>query len=572
MSTTQPTNTYPDQEYEDAHLMTFSTPKVPIPTILPPDTTKETFDRAITDFVEAVGKDKVFVGEGLSHYVDPYDLSENDEKRRKLPSAAVCPTNVDEVRAVLAVATKHSIPLWTFSRGKNLGYGGPAPRVNGSVALDLHKMNRIIEVNDQFSFAVVEPGVTWKDLIDYCNKNGKKVWSSSPSLSWGSVTGNTLDRGTGFGDHFSHFQSVSGIEVMLGDGDVVRTGQFGIEGSPSAFLSKFTYGPSLEGLFLQSNLGVVTKLSLWMTPQPQAFMECTLNVPNFEDVAPLVDSLGRMRQTGLIPSCVWVLSRNEIIATLGKRHEFWDGEGAIPEWRLAEIGKQFGLSYWVARWGIYGPKRTVQAQFEDIQEILNREVPTGTVKGTFFEGKNGELLKNSDIPNENGRLLTGVSSMFSLPFVDWALPADGSGKGAHGDYAPIIPNSGKLVLEWLEASYKRYQDAGFEPATDFFMHERHVLMVNMFAYDQRDAKQTANVEKMFLGFHEDSKQRGYGMYRAHVNFMDLIAQHNNFNNYAYLRFVEKIKDAVDPSGILAPGKSGIWPQKYRHLREPPAEE
>lgn len=51
-------------------------------------------------------------------------------------------------------------------------------------------MNKIIEVNDQFSFAVVEPGVTWKDLIDYAEKHGKKVWVSTPSLSWGSVIGN----------------------------------------------------------------------------------------------------------------------------------------------------------------------------------------------------------------------------------------------------------------------------------------------------------------------------------------------------------------------------------------------
>jgi hypothetical protein len=62
------------------------------------------------------------------------------------------------------------------------------------------------------------------------------------------------------------------------------------------------------------------------------------------------------------------------------------------------------------------------------------------------------------------------------------------------------------------------------------MHERHVLMVNMFAYNQQDAAQTANIEKMFLGFHEDSKQRGCGMYRAHVNFMGkclLILKHES---------------------------------------------
>lgn len=82
------------------------------------------------------------------------------------------------------------IPVWTFSAGKNLGYGGPAPVVSGSCALDLHRMNKIIEVNDKYSYAVVEPGVTFADLYAYCVKNKLKVWPSTPSLGWGSVVGN----------------------------------------------------------------------------------------------------------------------------------------------------------------------------------------------------------------------------------------------------------------------------------------------------------------------------------------------------------------------------------------------
>ncbi len=89
MTTTQPKNTYPDEAYEDAHLRTFSTPKVAIPSILPPGVTLEAFSQAVGAFSEALGKDNVFVGAGLSHYVDPYDLAEDDETQRKLPSAAV---------------------------------------------------------------------------------------------------------------------------------------------------------------------------------------------------------------------------------------------------------------------------------------------------------------------------------------------------------------------------------------------------------------------------------------------------------------------------------------------------
>lgn len=457
-------------------------------------------------------------------------------------------------------------------------------------------MNKIIEVNDEYSYAVVEPGVTWRDLIDYCVANNKKVWPSTPSLSWGSITGNvsyptipihaqvvtflitlqTLDRGTGFGANFNHHQCTAGLEVMLADGDVIRTGQFGVDGSPSAFISKFTYGPSIEGLFLQSNLGVVTKLSIWLTPQPKAFMECTVEIPEFEDLAPLVDALGSMRQSGLIPNCVWFMGVPEILSGMGRRVDFWDGDGAIPTWRVKELQKQHNLAYWLARWGLYGSKRVIQAQFDEIKEVISREIPTATVKGNLFVGENGQLLDNKKIPEQNAVFLTGISSLLSLPTVDWALPRDGTGKAAHGDYAPIIPNSGKLILEWIKASYKHYFDAGLDPLIDFFMHERHSLVVNMFMYDQQNLAHRAAVQQLYRRLHEESKKKSYGMYRAHVNHMgkdscrcnhvhpcchsieprsifraaanadtDLIAGHNTFNNYAYNRFVEKLKVSAD---------------------------
>ena len=58
-------------------------------------------------------------------------------------------------------------------------------------------------------------------------------------------------------------------------------------------------------------------------------------------------------------------------------------------------------------------------------------------------------------------------------------------------------------------------------------------------------------------------QRGYGEYRAHLDFMDLAADQYGLGDHAYLRFCEKIKDAVDPNGILSPGRHGIWPAGMR---------
>ncbi|KAK7757068.1 hypothetical protein SLS62_001086 [Diatrype stigma] len=69
-------------------------------------------------------------------------------------------------------------------------YGGPAPKVPGSVVLDLHRMDKVLEVSDKFAYAVVEPGVTFGDLYEHCAANKLKVWPSTASLGWGSIIGN----------------------------------------------------------------------------------------------------------------------------------------------------------------------------------------------------------------------------------------------------------------------------------------------------------------------------------------------------------------------------------------------
>jgi 4-cresol dehydrogenase (hydroxylating) len=56
---------------------------------------------------------------------------------------------------------------------------------------------------------------------------------------------------------------------------------------------------------------------------------------------------------------------------------------------------------------------------------------------------------------------------------------------------------------------------------------------------------------------------GYGDYRAHISFMDAAADMYNFNGHALRTLNERVKDALDPNGILAPGKQGIWPHGKR---------
>ncbi|EEA27460.1 hypothetical protein TMatcc_004251 [Talaromyces marneffei ATCC 18224] len=556
---------YEDPEYQKTHTALFSNSTTrPLERTLPPGVTEADFQAAIKEFVAALGSEGVLIGEALVDYIDPYELYEDISSERKVPSAAVLPRSVNELQEVLKTANKFGIPVWTFSRGKNLGYGGPAPRVVGSIALDLHRMNKIIEVNEEFSYAVVEPGVTFTDLYEYCVKNKLSVWPSVPSLGWGSVVGNTLDRGTGFTPTATHHQNICGLEVVLADGDIIRTGQFGISNSESAHLSKFSFGPSIEGLFLQSNLGIVTKLGIWLFPQPPAFASCTLDVPNIEDIEQVVDLFHELRQSGVIPNTIYVSSIAEWFSMKGQREEFWTEPGPIPAWRVKELQEELGLGYWIAKFGLYGPTKIVEAQRDEIHRLIQQRIPTGRFNSSIFSGEHGRPLKAEDVPPEEGGFFVGIPSLWSLPMVKYRLPLRGGGIGGHIDYSPIIPSSGKAVLEWIKISQKICEDNGFDLFCDFFMHERHIIFVNFTTFDKTNLEHRSAIRKIFQGLFKDGKARGYSAYRTHVNFMDIIADFYDFNDHAYSRFVEKIKDTLDPQGILSPGKQGIWGNRYRN--------
>jgi len=89
MSTSLP-DSYTIPEYEAAHQSTYErVPRYPITPVLPPGVREEDFNKAIDEFIGVVGKDAVFIKEGLSDYIDPYDVDENNEDKRKVPSAAV---------------------------------------------------------------------------------------------------------------------------------------------------------------------------------------------------------------------------------------------------------------------------------------------------------------------------------------------------------------------------------------------------------------------------------------------------------------------------------------------------
>ena len=130
----------------------------------PPGVSQADFADALRQFEAVVGKDWVFTTDAdVDLYKDAYSPWWGQGEER-IASAAIAPGSVEEVQAILKIANGLKVPLYPFSTGKNLTYGGSAPVLSGSVILELRRMNRILEVNEANAYALVEPGVTYFDL------------------------------------------------------------------------------------------------------------------------------------------------------------------------------------------------------------------------------------------------------------------------------------------------------------------------------------------------------------------------------------------------------------------------
>ena len=231
---------------------------------------RPTLDPAVLDeLAAALDAERVVTDDdALTERKDPYWIPGDDSY---VGSAVVYPTTVAEVQEVMRIANRHHVPVWPHGQGRG-GYGGPSPRVRGSLQISLSKMDKVLEINEELAYAVVEPGVRWFDLHDAIEAGNHSLQLSVPDLGWGSVIGNSMDNGMSYMPYGADFQLLCGLEIVLPTGELVRTGMGAIPENKTFHLYRRGLGPSFGEMFAQSNYGIVVKAGVWLQRKPEGYI------------------------------------------------------------------------------------------------------------------------------------------------------------------------------------------------------------------------------------------------------------------------------------------------------------
>jgi (+)-pinoresinol hydroxylase len=517
----------------------------------------------------AIGKDWVFLSdEDLETYRDVYSLRWDDPDEYRA-SAAVAPNSVEEVQAIVKIANKYLIPLYPISTGKNLTYGGPAPSYTGSVVLDLKRMNRIIKVDDKRNFALVEPGVSYFDLYRYIQERGLKVWIDTPDPGWGSPMGNALDHGVGFttSPFRDHFGAHCGMEVVTPTGDIMRTGMGALPGADSWQDYRYGVGPYIDGLFAQSNFGIVTKMGFWLLPQPEAWASATVAVPNYADFGTLIEQISYLEDSHLMTGQVGYSSPVGPGAADGPNADFQAlmADGWPSADRIEAYVKKRGLPAWRARLQFYGPEQTIRANWDYAQKRIAKAIPGATFKLDELltlpltpEQETSHHLVNFGIPN------MAIFAMIARKPTDPPNPPDG-----HVDLLAVCPRTAESVHKAQRVLYDTQKQLGETTTAHPFggpitwYHRAFIVGAPTLPNYRDDRDKNARQRVIYETLLKNLAAAGFGLYRTNVAMQDLLVSQYSFGDHALMRFWDHLKDGIDPNGIVSPGRYGIWPKRLR---------
>lgn len=466
------------------------------------------------------------------------------------------PMTVHEVVQIVRVANEHKLKLYPISRGRNIGYGGTTPSGQDHWIVDMSRMNKIV-IDPIRCTATIGPGVTQGELCEHLKLyNGQLLADVTGAGLDASIVGNILEGGFGHTPLGNRRKAIKSLEIVLGDGTSLWTGDF-----PGL-------GPDLSGIFVQSNFGIVTAMKIELLRRPEHFESFLVQISDLQNLEACIEIFRVLRQMGTVTSVVHFGNAMRVLTCTGTENIPEDARGRCLQ--EEEAIKFLSLPFmaaapWNATGGLYGTKEEVWAKKKVMRRALAR---FATVR--FFSSRKIEWLKKItgakwlnqlsfirkidegvDRYSHFHGLLLGIPTDEPLRHIFWKTRNERNAGLIW--IGPTVAADQRSVRNLIKIARGIYEEYGQEFALTLSLVEpSEIVAILGISFNKTDEAERSRAHQMYHELLKAFSEKGIGMYRTGLLGMGKVEY-----SYGLEWALKKMKDALDSKSVIAPGRYGI---------------
>jgi 4-cresol dehydrogenase (hydroxylating) len=487
------------------------------------------------------------------------------------------------ISLALKAANRHRFHILPVSSNRNWGYGTLSAQslTLPLVILDLQLLTKITPTDKGLGLITLEPGVTQKQLGDYFKTNNWNymvpVTGAGPHCS---IVSNAIERGYGITPHTDHFGACTALKAYVAHpalcGKEMSSAVSELDHSGEDLIDKtfkWGLGPYLDGLFTQSNLGVVTEMTFRLAPLPHSFCAFYIQIfddAHFESAVYFIQTL-LSRYAGSIGSVNLMDRRRLLSMTVDNPNVEKTKSIFLSDQQVAHLGQQHKVPEWLVVGSIYGEKDIVNVIKKAIRKlaknwgkILFSDSPSLAIAKSILNTKLAQLPALKKVKTQLDKLemgkqiMLGEPNQIALPLAYWRNPNHEAKNQTQlhpaNDqcgllwYAPLVKMDALCLRQFVTFVRTTMHEFDFDPFITF-TNLRHDCIDSTvpIVFNLQDKTETKRANECLSALIDNGVKQGFVPYRLSASEQQRINA-----STPYWQCVEQIKMALDPNNVISP--------------------